>query len=225
VIASIGVAFIFVASNVLKFVSTPDKSKIEPIVKEIVKEHEIVIQRPTCEHSMEGFKELKAKGQYIRLTSNQLSYGKNGQFIGNVKPTVLIEGDDIACGYLLIRLSKAGKKIEDSFETIYVDPHDFGGHLLLNRNISSTFGKDGPTEALLPLDSISYLTGLPYRPLEQNYQIANWVNLLNVNSHVSFDIGFSTSDERGLVEEVSIAYKCWDSATGKESAKCQIGLR
>lgn len=218
--------FVF-GSSFLARILTTNKEDIEKAVEakvvEVIKEKKIVLTPPVCEKSAIGFEELKKKGQFLQLTTNKPSYGKGG-FVSNIEPTVLISGsDDVACGYLYIRVSKSGKELERRYESIYINPQGFGGHILWDRSISVKDGKSF-TEALVPLDTVSYLPGLPFKPEAKNYRIADWSKLLNVNSHVKFSLGLSTPDVGGKIEEVSIAYKCWNSTTGEESTDCQLSV-
>jgi hypothetical protein len=195
-----------------------------PKVTEIIREKKVILSRPDCERNIEGFEYLQSIGQVLPVALNESSYGLNGKFARDIEPIVLISGnDEIACGYLYIRASKGGQPLERDYESIYVSPQGFGGHLLWTRSIFS-HDSEQFTEAWFPLDTISYLPGLPFNPSAKMFRIADWAQLLNVNSHVVFDIGLSTTDEGGLIEDVSIAYRCWNPVTGEESHDCQLSI-
>lgn len=216
--------FVAVSSLIVRFISVPETEKIETVVREVIKKENVLITQPTCEKSPEGLDVLGERGQTLQIVNNLPSHGEAGKFVGSLISTVAISGkDDIACGYLYIRASKAGQPLEDRYESLYLNPQGFGGHILLGRGISATStGKY--TEAIIPLESVSYLPSLPYTPEAKDYRIADWSRLLNVNSHVDFAVGLSTTNPAGLVEEVSIAYKCWNPSTGEETNGCLLSL-
>lgn len=216
--------FVFGSTYLTRFLRTADKDEIEKIVKEVIKEKEIIIKKPICERSFEAYSLLKSKGQFIQLADSQSSYAYQGHFTSNIKPTVFISGeDDIACGYLYLKLSKSNKPLDKLYDSIYINPHSFGGHILREKGIILNEAENY-TEAIIPLNAVSYLPGLPYNSKAQNFKIADWSKLLNVNSHVSFDIGLSTMDKGGMINDITIVYKCWDMETGKESNNCQLSI-
>jgi hypothetical protein len=216
--------FVFGSTYITRFLETTDKVEVEKIVNEIIKEKEVIIRKPKCEHSYQSYLELKGKGQSVRLVDNKSSYAKNGNFVGDITPTVFISGkDEIACGYLYLKISKNNKPIDKKYDSIYINPRGFGGHILRERGIILN-EKDNFTEVLVPLKTIYYISGIPYNPDAQNFKVADWVNLLNVNSHLNFDIGLSTLDKGGKINDITIVYKCWDEETGKESNNCQLSI-
>ncbi|TAK04935.1 hypothetical protein EPO33_02970 [Patescibacteria group bacterium] len=220
----IGVLFVVVSTSILKFVSTPEEGKIREVVREVVKEERVVVAPPSCDKTFPEYEDLVKRGQSLKLADNLASHGEGGEFVGSVKLVVQIGGkDDVACGYLYIRASRSGHPLDQKYESVYVNPHEFGGHILLGRGILAS-SNDKYTEALLPLESISYLPGLPFDPSAKDYRIADWSKLLNVNSHVTFNIALSTTDRRGLVENVTLAYKCWNPTTGEETNGCQLSV-
>lgn len=220
---SIVVVFVIGASFLAKALVN-DREQVEEIVKEVVKEKEITITRPKCDSSFEEFTDLKSKGQYLELVSNHNTYASAGEFVNLKDTTVNISGkDDVACGYLHLKANRGGSSLHELYDSFYINPHQFGGHLLrakgiLNRNYETE------TEVLIPLDAVSYLPGLPYNPEAKDFRIANWVNLLNVNSHVTFSLALSVEDPSAILETVGIAYKCWDQETGEESTGCQLSI-
>lgn len=217
-------AFVFISSTLVKTFTSTNEDKVKEVVNEVIKEKEIVLSKPTCNNSPDEFNSLKSKGQSLQLTKNQSTYGQSGKLIGLKSVKVAITGpDDIACGYMYVKASKNSKPLGDNYDSVYIDPQDFGGHLLRNKGIYLTNTKNY-TEFLLPLNAVSFLPTLPYNPNAQNFRIADWGTLLNVNSHVYFDIALSTLDKRGLIEDVTIAYKCWDATTGKEGSNCLLSI-
>jgi hypothetical protein len=68
------------------------------------------------------------------------------------------------------------------------------------------------------------LPSLPYDPNAQNYQIANWVDLLNAANSINFQISLSATNQNAVINQVIIAYQCWDATTGASSTDCQLAL-
>ncbi len=223
--AIVGAFFVYGAvaiSNALD--KNMDKEQIERVVEKIIEEKEIVIYKPECKQSFDGYQELLNKGQYLKIVVNKYSYAQNGIFVGGIDSMVGRTGpDEIGCGYLYIRVSKNNKPINNEWDSVYIDPHDFGGHILRDKSILHE-NRENYTEALLSLNSVSYLPGLPYDPDAQNFRIADWVELLNVNNHFKFHIGLSVENKSALINEIIVAYKCWNPETGEETQNCQLSL-
>jgi len=218
------VAIVVIGSTIASSYSTTNKKQIEEKVNEIIKEKNVLIARPKCDLNQESFESLKNSDQSLTFIQNKASYAQNNSFIGAASPTVIITGqDEIACGYLYIRASKSNKPLDEKSESIYINPQGFGGHILRSKGIYLKQNAYN-TEALISLDSVAYLPNVPYNPDAKNFRIANWTNLLNVNSHVTFSVGLSTLDKGGMINEITIAYKCWNSETGNESKNCQLSL-
>jgi len=225
-IVFICVLFVVISSILIRVVTpdNTDKEKVEEVVDEIIKEKDILISRPNCELNFEGYNKLLDKKQSVEIVKNKSSFAVGGQFSSNITPTIQRSGSgEIACGYLYVRVSKNKKSLNKDWDSIYINPHEFGGHLLRPKSIMN-IDKEKYTEVLFSLDSISYLEGLPYNPDATNFKIANWINLLNVNNHTQFHVGLSTGDQGGLIEEIRIAYNCWNPETGEETQTCQLSL-
>lgn len=191
-----------------------------------IREPEVkIIKAPECGDNFNDYKRLVDKGQFLTLAKNRNTYAFKGQFINNFNVNVNRSGDgQIACGYLYAEARINGKELDAQYDSIYINPADFGGHILRSKSFQVESNEVNKTEILLPLNSISYLPAIPYNPNAQNYKIANWVNLLNTGDKVNFKIGLSALDSRGYIDEITIAYKCWDSNTGKETQNCQLSL-
>jgi len=201
----------------------------EKKVTEIVKEKKIIVTRPKCENTFDDYLSLKKQGHIVQILKNKWSHAQGGGFTSNLEPTVIIGGkDEIACGYVYVKLSKKNgnnnNPLDENTESIYINPQGFGGHILRAKGISYS-NDNGYTEALLPLSAISYLPNLPYDPNANDFRIADWVSLLSVNSHVTFSVGLSTLHQGGFIDEITIAYKCWDTETGELTSGCQLGMQ
>lgn len=221
------IAIFFVGAGIITFTAWMVNRFREPEVIERVTEK--VVEKPVratlgCPRSYELYKALVDGRQYLPLLENARMYAAGGDFVNDRYVTVERTGN-IACGYLYVRARKNGSPLEDRYESVYINPHDFGGHLLARRSMPVASPIPGKTEILLELNAIPYLPGLPYNPNAQNFRVANWVNLLNASGEIVFHVGLSAADPRGFVEEVGIAYKCWDPSTGLETQDCQLGLK
>lgn len=186
---------------------------------------EKIVKPPECQRNLEAFQLLIKDKQVVRLIENMRMYAANGKLINAQDITIARSGQgEIACGYVYIRARKNGSALEEKYESIYMNPQEFGGHLLNRRSIELPVSEK-ITELLLPLNSISYLPDSPYNPDAQNYQVSNWVKLLNVSNEIKFHIGLSAADPRGIIEQISIAYKCWNPDTGEETQDCQLSIK
>lgn len=214
-------AIIIISTTLLvNKIKQPDVKITEKIV-----EVEKIVKVPECGESFDDYKTLVSKGQFLTLVKNRNMYALNGQFVNNLDIDVNRSGDGIiACGYLYIKANINGGKLDRRYDSIYINPNGFGGHVLRSKSLEAENEELNKTNVLFPLDSISYLPFLPYNPDAQNYKIANWVNLLNTGDRVNFKIGLSSLDSKSYIDEITIAYKCWDSNTGKETQNCQLSL-
>ncbi|MFA6533168.1 MAG: hypothetical protein WCT22_04195 [Patescibacteria group bacterium] len=197
----------------------------EPAVVEKIVEKPVVLRAPECPENFEAYKKLMEGGHFVRLVDNQKSYASGGKFVGSRQIDVKKSGPgQIACGYLYVRAKIDGKSLDKKYDSVYINPQNFGGHILRSKTISISDPIPNTTETLLPLNSVSYLPNIPYNPDAQNYRLADWVKLLNVSDKINFQIGLSTQDHRGVIEDVSLVYKCWNPETGAENTDCQLSL-
>jgi len=196
----------------------------EPQVIEKINTIERIVKAPECD-SFNDYQSIINKGQFLILAKDRNTYSENGQFINNFNTNVNRSGDSqIACGYLFVKARINGNELSNQYDSVYINPEGFGGHILRSKSLKIENTETNKTNILLPLEAISYLPTVPYNPNAQNYKIANWVNLLNTGDKVNFNIGLSSLDSRGYIDEIIIAYKCWDSITGKETQSCQLSL-
>ena len=75
----------------------------------------------------------------------------------------------------------------------------------------------GATEILFNLNQINYT-----EMLLSEARKADWSALLNVSDRTRFDVALSTSDQGGIIDDVSIAYQCWSPETGQTAHDCQL---
>lgn len=158
----------------------------------------------------------------VRLISEKTPmYAENEEFKSKIVITKIeTEKSKVACGYLLIHAGTNTNGPLQSWENLYINPNEFGGHIDSKNNKgagdSSTY-----SEYLFPLSKMEYWKTRNDR-VNGNLLTADWGVLLNVSKTISFDIGLNTNDKTGFISEFSIAYKCWDPATGKENFDCSI---
>lgn len=197
----------------------------EPSVLEKPVEKLVPIKAPDCALSFDDFKSLSAKGQNIQLARNVKTYASGGRFVNDIEITVNRSGSgEIACGYLYARARVDGRELDPRYESIYVNPQGLGGHILRTKSIDIDSEIQNSTEVLFPLNTVSYLPNLPYNPQAQNFQLADWVKLLNVSNQTEFKIALSVQNLEGVIDEVQIAYKCWNPQTGQETNDCQLSI-
>jgi hypothetical protein len=139
---------------------------------------------------------------------------KNSQVIITKNETATSK---VACGYLFVRAGTTDAGAVKSWEDVVIDPNGFGGHLNPLSAISVNDG-DKYSEYLYALNKIQYWP----THNRQSINMADWAALLNVSETVPFTIAFNSENPTGFVDEVSIAYKCWDPETGKENNGCKL---
>ena len=212
----IGVTILAVASIIVR--------KLDSKYKKSDEVH-IITKVPECTDSFTEYQALINKKQSIQLIKNVRMYASDGKLVNGRKITLERSGaGEIACGYLYVKARKNGHQLEEQFESFYINPNKFGGHLIRRNEINIPQPEENTTEILLPLDAVAF-TGSPYKPDPQKYQISDWVKLLNVSNQVVFSIGLSANDSRAKVDEIRIAYKCWNPDTGKETNKCNLSIK
>ena len=148
-------------------------------------------------------------------------HAANGKFVNST--IIITKGDTtdskVACGYLYVKVGTNDGALK-SWEHVYIDPNEFGGHINSEGQIGPGDGRNA-SEYLFSLDQIKYWKDL-IAIGQKRISNADWAALLNVSKQVSFDVGLSTEDTTGFVEEISIAYKCWNPKTGEENTGCKL---
>jgi hypothetical protein len=161
--------------------------------------------------------------QDIKLIGQRVvSYASDGHFM---HPQVVIAKSDtstskFACGYLFIRAGTKTNGALQSWEDVYVNPNTFGGHLDKTNAFSAIDG-NYYSEYYYSLNNIKYWPNSARKSLFS----ADWAALLNVSNQITFEIDLNTNDSTGFIDEVSIAYKCWDPATGLQNNGCQLTVQ
>jgi hypothetical protein len=156
----------------------------------------------------------------VQLISNRINlYAKDGGF---VNPQVVIAKTEtstskFACGYLFIQAGTKTYGALQAWENVYVNPNGFGGHLNKESALSVNDGLEY-SKYIYPLNKIQYWPGTG----RQSLLTADWAALLNVSNNIKFDINLNTNDQSGFIDEITIAYKCWNPETGEENADCKL---
>ncbi len=218
-IALIGVGIIVATSWITNQFKKPD------VIEKVV-EKNIGVIKPACDGSYDDYQKLVDAKQVIHLINKTGMFASGGKFMNSKDVKVNRSGEgELACGYLHVIAGKDGKSLDEKYDSIYINPQGFGGHVLSKKGaINIVNNSTNKTEFLLPLTSIAYLSKIPFDPNSQNYKTANWVNVLNASNQTDFILGLSTLHQEGYIEDVSIAYRCWDPVSGKEIQTCQLGL-
>jgi|GEM_PF-1711087 len=163
------------------------------------------------------------ENQVVKLIAKRKEMSAaNGQFVNSQIIITKNETKDskVACGYLFVRAGTKRYGALQSWENVYINPNQFGGHILSKSAVSVNDG-NAYSEYLFSLDKIQYWRSRK----EQAILNADWASLLNVSPEVSFEIALNTNDNSGFIDELSIAYKCWDPTTGEENAGCKLSVK
>lgn len=195
---------------------TGEKSQQE-IIREVIKE--VAIKRPICPDTFESFVNVKERG-FIELIKDFNSYGLNRSFVNEETVTLKVSGSgsQIACGYLYAVVRSGSKPIQAQ-ENLYIKPDQFGGHI---DSDSAILRRDSATSTALLFN----LSKIFYKEDSQSKEIrkADWAALFNVSDKTTFRIALNTINPAGNIDEIIIAYKCWNPETGQETQDCQISV-
>lgn len=215
--------FIVVVSFAIKaiFFQTSEP-EVRKIVETVVEEKEVLLRAPKCERSFAEYEKLVKDGQSVLILADTKSYAVAGDLLSKRK--IVRRSGELACGYLYARASKGNRPLDEVYDSIYISPQELGGHLIRPRSINLDKKQENKTEVLLPLSAIPYLPSVPYNPQAQNFDITDWVKLFNAAQKIKVDIGLSILSSAGLIEEVRVAYRCWNPETGKETNDCSLGV-
>lgn len=212
-----GIALLFVFSAVwgsalIGRVINPSPTPI-PIYKSI-----------SCPDDFPAYNALrKNPSQVVKLISERKSmFAANGKFINS--QIVIIKNETkeskVACGYLFVRVGTTKNGPLQSWENVYINPNNFGGHINPKNQFGPGDGRDY-SEYLFSLNKIQYWKTRSERA-KGIISEADWAALLNVSDKVSFEIALNTNDRTGFIDELSIAYKCWNPTTGEENTGCKL---
>lgn len=197
----------------------------------------VVLPKPTCPETYSGYSGLIGKGQVVYVVKNLRTHVAGGQFVNQKTINVSRSGSgsEVACGYLYIDVSVGNKPLLQPYESIYIDPDDFGGHIDTGNAISAR-NENGGSQFLFDLTKMAYTEGakLTYSQgsavsfsqakSSQFIRTADWAALFNVSNIVNFRIALSTTNTRGTIREIAIAYKCWNPQSGQETNDCKLSV-
>ncbi|MEK7131718.1 MAG: hypothetical protein AAB797_03235 [Patescibacteria group bacterium] len=178
----------------------------------------VAVERPvvTCPADRLSYTTVTKNVKLIEIRTSM--FAENGKFIN---PQVVIaksetQDSKVACGYVFMRAGTAQGALR-SWENIFVVPNAFGGHINPDSTISRNDGANF-SEYLFSLDKIQYWPDRNRKTVLE----ADWAALLNVSPEINFNIALNTTDKTGFIDEITIAYKCWNPATGEENTGCKL---
>ena len=175
----------------------------------------------TCGPDFASYSELtQQSGHVVKLIGERKNmYAAGGKFVNS--EVVLAKSETatskVACGYLFVRAGTTNDGALQKWQNLYINPNGFGGHINPESAVSVNDG-EGYSEYLYALNKIQYWPNHS----RQEIRTADWAALLNVSETVPFDIAFNGEDKTGFIDEVSIAYKCWNPVTGEENSDCRL---
>lgn len=177
----------------------------------------MVLRKPPCPSSSDEYEKARLDGQSVTLIKNLATHGANGVLVN--KRIVILNrtgiGSEVSCGYLYVKTGTKAAPLNEA-ENIYIKPGQFGGHI---QNSGFIFDRHtwNRTEQLFNLSNIEYKPRLGAETHK-----ADWAALLNVSSRTEFEISLNTVDPTGMVDEITIVYKCWSPETGMVTRDCKL---
>ena len=184
----------------------------------------------TCPPDFASYNVLASDPQHVArlISKRKYMHAENGEFINSHIVVTKSETatSKVACGYLFVQAGTANGALQSTWEDVDIapssfgDPNGFGGHLDKNSAISVN-DSDLNSQYLFALNKIQYWP----RANRKDERTADWAALLNVSETVPFKIALNTEAKSGFIDNVSIAYKCWDPQTGVENDGCRLNIQ
>jgi len=178
----------------------------------------------SCSPDFLSYQELSKNPTHVvsLISDRKLMHAANGKFINS---EIIITKNEtkesrVACGYLFVRAGTDTYGSLQSWENLYINPNEFGGHIKSENHIGGGDNVDY-SEYLFPLSDMEYWKTRNARS-QGILSRADWSVLLNVSDTVIFIIAMNTENPTAFIDELSIAYKCWNPATGEENDKCSL---
>lgn len=182
------------------------------------------IKPPVCPADSLSYNSfIENDGKVAKLIDGRKSmFASNGRFINSQKVVTKNETKEskVACGYLLVRAGSDLYGALQRWENAYINPNNFGGHINIENQIGLGDGGEF-SEYIFPLNEIRYWKTKADR-WRGGLSNADWASLLNVSEEVTFWIALNTEERSGFIDEISIAYKCWNPLTGEENKECEL---
>jgi hypothetical protein len=123
----------------------------------------------------------------------------------------------IRCGYLFVSAGTNKGALVPAWEDVVIYLDIYGGHLIPDNAIWVNNGALS-SQYLYSLDKIQYWD----THFRNNIISTDWASLLNVSNTIKFTIKLNTENQTGFIDNVSIAYKCWNPITGDENKDCKM---
>jgi hypothetical protein len=175
-----------------------------------------------CPENFNSYSELikNPKNVAILIDEKTPMYAEGGQFKSKFIVTKIeTEKSKVACGYLSVSAGTNTNGALQSWENLYINPNNFGGHINPINNIGPGDGET--SQYIFPLSKMNYWKTRADRA-QNNLLFADWGVLLNVSEKITFEVGLNTNDKTGFIDNFLIAYKCWNPETGEENYDCKI---
>lgn len=214
-----GLLFIAAGAVVSNFVQSSLRGN-EPVNPSNGEQREII----ACSEDFTSYSTLVDTGKKVSLIQGKKSmFAEDGKFVNSEIVITKNETDKskVACGYLFVKAGTDSGALR-TWENLYINPNDFGGHISPKNQFGPGDGNNY-SAYLFSLNKISYWKNLSDHA-RGVVSDADWAALLNVSKTVSFIVALNTEDKSGFIEEMSIAYKCWDPTTGKENSDCSLSV-
>jgi hypothetical protein len=159
---------------------------------------------------------LLQMGKSLVLLQSAPSYAAEGKFVKDYQVTVKVDGW-VDSGYLYVRARAGSQPLDGKYDSVYIILQDSGGHLMQLQSLLVPNSIAGTTEMLFPLSAIPAVPHVPYNANATNFQVTDWVELLNSKEKVRFWIAISTLNTAAVIDEVKIVYSCvsWDCQLSK----------
>jgi hypothetical protein len=198
------------------------------ISSKLTKDDSVTPIRPlvSCPSDFLAYSALSEDAEHVvkLISQRKQMFAENGEFINS--EIVITKNETktskVACGYLFVRSGTQNNGSLQNWENLYINPNDFGGHIDSKNQFGIGDGADY-SEYLFSLKDMEYWKTRKERA-EDNLSRADWAALLNVSERVSFDIALNTEDKTAFIDELSIAYKCWNPETGEENSDCKLKI-
>ncbi len=180
-----------------------------------------------CSADFLSYKTLSEREGHVvtLIDSRKNMFAESGEFVNSQIVITKNETEEskVACGYLFVKSGTTSYGPLRTWENLYINPNEFGGHI----NSENQFGPGDSrnySEYVFALNSMEYWRNRSER-IKGNLLKADWAALLNVQNTVSFDIALNTEDKTGFIDQLAIAYKCWNPKTGEENDGCKINIQ
>ncbi len=155
----------------------------------------------------------------LLIKDKKIMFAAEGRFINTQVVVTKSETatSKIRCGYLFVSAGTNNGALVPAWEDVVIYLDNYGGHLIPDNAIWVNNGALS-SQYLYSLDKIKYWD----THFRNNIIFTDWSSLLNVSNTIQFTIKLNTENRTGFIDNVSIAYKCWNPTTGDENNDCNM---